>query len=96
MLEGATFKDGMKVKDDEATKTDERAPPDDSSLSHPQHLTIARPWIASSRCDRAPSRQARKLKVFGLCIKMVTEDADKRTPKRLVTGVEVDPVSVRL
>jgi hypothetical protein len=41
VLDGATFKDGMKVNNDKPRQRTRGSPPDDLSPTHPQHLTIA-------------------------------------------------------
>ena len=43
LLDGATFKDGVKVTNDETTRRTRGSPPNDPSPSHPQLLTIAHP-----------------------------------------------------
>jgi len=48
VLDGVTFKDGIKVTDDE-TRPTRGSPPDHSSSPNPQHLTIARRGVEVRR-----------------------------------------------
>jgi hypothetical protein len=61
LLDGATFKDGVKVTNDETTRRTRGSPPNDPSPSHPQLLTIAHP-DAGLAAHVSSSRRSGQLK----------------------------------